>query len=230
MNLRQRRAHVWWALAVGVVAGGIAYVADIRLAALIGAGVAAAVYAVRAGAGAVTARRTPTGGTDLARPAEGSAAEPWLSRAEEALRSLREQVPAAEVQDASARTGDELRRAGARAAAVDDAASRIDVPALQVRRTGLVRTVFDTPDTSERKQHAREAQLVSDQLAAYGRLHEVGAALAARLEATAVGLEGLRARGTDTTPRGAADLAEQLDGFRAGLAEAEAAAGQVLGG
>jgi hypothetical protein len=227
MRLRQQRVDLWWALVVGAVAAGIAYAADARTAALIGAAAAVAVYAARAGVAALAARRVPA---DLPQPAKGSSAELWLSRAEQALRTLREQTPRSpSVEDAAARTWEELRRVAARSAAVDDAASRIDVPALQAERTGLVRTVFDTPDTSERKQHARAAQLVSDQLAAYGRLREAGAALAARLEATVVALERLPGRGTDTTPQGAGDLAEQLDGFRAGLAEADAGARQTLG-
>ena len=255
MGLRQQLADPWGLVAgavTGTLAGAVAYAAHAGAAALvIGAGVAAGGYALKAGAGVLAARHAPVGGAGPARPAKGSPAEVWLHRAEKSVRTLREQTAAAdpavrgwlaEVGADAARTLDELGRVAAQVAAVDDAAARIDVVRLQAERTTLVRTLFDTPDGSARKDHTRSAQSVADQLAAYARLREARDALVARLKATALGLEGLIARvaeitaaaattgGVDTTATRVRELTEQLDGFRTGLAEIEALSRRALRG
>jgi hypothetical protein len=209
--LRQQLADPW-----GLVAAGLAVVA---LA-------VAVVYGLRA-----RAARPVRGPAELPAPAVGSPAEAWLRRAEQAVRTLREQAPP-EVGTVVARTLDELHGAAARLAAVEDAAARIDVSRLQEERTQLVRAVFDAPDGSERRRHTRAAQVVADQLASYGRLREAGDTLAARLETTVAALEGLAAtpegpvaRGPDPVP----GLTGELDRLRAGLAEADAVSRQVPG-
>jgi hypothetical protein len=255
VGLRQQLADPWGAVAgavTGLLAGAVAYAAHAGPAALaIGAGVAAGVYAVKAGAGILAARHAPAAGTELPRPAKGSSAEVWLHRSEKAVRTLRTQTAAAAdpavrdrltgVDADAARTLDELRRVAAQVAAVDDAAAAIDVPRLQAERTRLVRTLFDTPDGPVRRDHTRAAEAVADQLAAYGRLREAREALVARLQATALGLEGVVARvaevtaaaatagGVDTTAERVRELTGQLDGFRAGLAATEALSRRVLG-
>jgi hypothetical protein len=212
--------------------------------------VAVVAYTVTAGAGALARRHAPTPDELLPMPAKGSPAEVWLRRAEKAVQALRDQTTTAppslagglaEVGDDAARTAGELRRVAGQVAAVDDAATRLDVPRLQAERARLVQAVFAAADGSARKEHERAAAAVADQLAAYGRLRTVGDELVARMEATTLGLEGLVARlaevlalaatagAVDTTADRVGELTGSLEGLRAGLVETEALSRQVLG-
>jgi hypothetical protein len=243
----------------GLLAGAIAGVLTAALALAAGAGpsglalgavVAVVVYGLKAGAGALARRHAPTPDEQLPMPAKGSPAEVWLRRAERAVRTLRDQTAAApvamggqvaDVGEDAARTLQELRRVAAQVAAVEDAAGRLDVTRLQAERTRLVQAVFGESEGSARKERERAAAAVADQLAAYGRMQTVRDELVARMEATALGLDGLVARlaevlalaatagGVDTTADRISELTGSLDGLRAGLVETEALSRQVLG-
>jgi len=87
----------------------------------------------------------------------------------------------------------------------------------------------------------RSLASVSDQLQVAQRLPRARDELLARMQATALSLEGLGARtaellamsvsgGVDASADRLADLAADLDGLRTGLAEAEAVSRRVLAG
>jgi hypothetical protein len=82
---------------------------------------------------------------------------------------------------------------------------------------------------------------VTEQLAVAGRLAQARDELLARMQATTLSLEGLVARtaellamsvsgGVDLSADRLAGLSGDLDGLRAGLAEADAVSRRVLGG
>jgi hypothetical protein len=239
------------AAVAGALAGTVVLAATGPLVALVvGIVVAALAYGLVAGARALAVRNRPTPAELLPRPAKGSPADVWLGRAEKAVRTLTGQVRSAGtvresltgIAAGAGATLDELRRVAAQVAAVDDAAGAIDVARLQAERTRLVQTVYDTPERSAaRAGHTRAAAAVAEQLATYQRLRSARDELVARLESTALGLEGLVARAADivalaaaagaadTTTARVGELTEQLDGLRGGLAEADALSRRVLG-
>jgi hypothetical protein len=214
----------------------------------VGVAVAVVVYGTAFAAGRLARRHTRA--PALPRPAEGSPADVWLGRAEKAVRTLAEQTASATgpVRDQLASVGEggaetlaELHRIAAHVAAVDDAASRIDVPRLQAERSRLVRDVYDAPSGAERRAQTRCAEAAAGQLAAYGRLRSAREELAERVQTTALGLEGLVARvaevvalaattgGVDTAGQRVTELTDQLEGLRSGLAETEAVSRRALG-
>ena len=92
-----------------------------------------------------------------------------------------------------------------------------------------------------RAERTRSLASVSDQLQVAQRLAGARDELLARMQATALSLEGLVARtaellamsvsgGVDASADRLADLAADLDGLRTGLAEAEAVSRRVLDG
>jgi hypothetical protein len=214
----------------------------------VGIAVAVMVYAVAFAATRLARRHSAA--PALPRPAKGSPAEVWLGRAEKAVRTLAEQTTSASglvagqlasVGSGGAETLGELRRIAAQVAAVDDAAARIDVPRLQAERGRLVREVYDASSGSERKAQTRAAEAAAEQLAVYGRLRSAREELLARMQATALGLEGLVTRvaevvvlaatsgGADTAGQRVTELTDQLEGLRSGLAETEALSRRALG-
>jgi hypothetical protein len=93
-----------------------------------------------------------------------------------------------------------------------------------------------------REEMTRSAAAVRDRQAVRDRLLGARQTLLARMQAVALGLEGLEARlaevlamtattgGVDTTADEIAELATELDGLRAGLAETEAISRKALAG
>jgi hypothetical protein len=91
-----------------------------------------------------------------------------------------------------------------------------------------------------REEMGRSAAAVDDRRAVRDRLLGARETLLARMQAVALGLEGLEARlaevlamtattgGVDTTAQEISELATELDGLRAGLAETEAISRKAL--
>jgi hypothetical protein len=182
-------------------------------------------------------------------PRRGSPAEIWLNRAERAVKSLGElgnslaPGPTADqlgdVQMRAAGTIDSVRRIASQTSLVDQAIARIPSPALKERRARLAGQVDSDDELRETRQQAIDD--IDAQLAADTRLRSTRDALLSRMEAAAVGLEGLVARAaeasalaTAATPDLAADeigeLASELDGLRIGLTETEQLSRGALGG
>src|SRR5829696_13513 len=246
-----------WGGVVAAIAGGLAWaVTPLGAAALpIGLGVAAVVYGVKVAAGVVTPREhrpvAEDPGPALRPPRRGSLAEQWLLRAEQADRSLAELVgspgsPVARdrldpVRDGAAEAMAAMRRLAGQVTAVEDAADRVQPGRLAVERDRLAAAVTAASSPEVRAERQRSLDSVTEQLAVAARLGEARDALLARMQATALTLEGLVARtaevlamsvsgGVDVTADRLADLAADLDGLRFGLAEAEAVSRRVLDG
>jgi hypothetical protein len=196
-------------------------------------------------------RRRPSAPPEpaLVPPRRGSPAEIWLNRAERAVKSLGElgnslaPGPTADqlgdVQMRAAGTIDSVRRIASQTSLVDQAIARIPSPALKERRARLAGQVDSDDELRETRQQAIDD--IDAQLAADTRLRSTRDALLSRMEAAAVGLEGLVARAaeastlaTAATPDLAADeigeLASELDGLRIGLTETEQLSRGALGG
>ena len=255
-RLRQELLDPWGGVIAGV-AGGLAWaVAPLGPVALpVGLGVAAVVYGVKVGAGLLTTRdrdRPPADPEpELRPPRRGSIAEQWLVRAQQADRSLAELArspgsAAAREQLVPVREGvaealTTMRRLAGQVTAVEDAADRIQPGRLAVERDRLAAGVAAATTERVRAERQRALDSVTEQLQVAGRLAGARDELLARMQATAVTLEGLVARtaevlamsvsgGVDATEHRLADLAADLDGLRSGVAEAEAVSRRVLDG
>ena len=256
-RLRQELLDPWGGVIAGV-AGGLAWaVAPLGAAALpVGLGVAAVVYGVKVGAGLLTRERDadrPAAEAEpqLRPPRRGSIAEQWLTRAERADRSLAELVRSpgsavakqqlVPVREGAAEALATMRRLAGQVTAVEDAADRIQPARLTAERDRLAAAVADASSDRVRAERKRSLDSVSDQLQVAQRLAGARDELLARMQATALSLEGLVARtaevlamsvsgGVDASADRLADLAADLDGLRTGLAEAEAVSRRVLDG
>jgi hypothetical protein len=124
---------------------------------------------------------------------------------------------------------------------VEDAADRIQPGRLAVERDRLAAGVAAAGSERVRAERQRALDSVGEQLAVAARLAEARDALLARTQATTLTLEGLVARtaellamsvsgGVDVSADRLAELAGDLDGLRAGLAEADAVSRRVLEG
>ncbi|HST65873.1 MAG TPA: hypothetical protein VLM05_11860 [Mycobacteriales bacterium] len=255
-RLREELLDPWGGVIAGV-AGGLAWaVVPLGAVALpIGLGVAAAVYGVKVGAGLLSRSRehepAADPGPQLRPPRRGSIAEQWLLRAQAADRSLadlvrspgsptvREQlVP---VRDGAAEALTTLRRLAGQVTAVEDAADRIQPGRLEAERDRLAAGVAAAGSDRVRAERQRSLDSVTDQLQVAGRLAGARDELLARMQATALALDGLVARtaevlamsvsgGVDVSADRLADLTSDLDGLRSGLAEADAVSRRVLDG
>jgi hypothetical protein len=134
-----------------------------------------------------------------------------------------------------------MRRLAGQVTAVEDAADRIEPARLTAERDRLAAAVADASSDRVRAERMRSLASVSDQLQVAQRLAGARDELLARMQATALSLEGLVARtaellamsvsgGVDASADRLADLAADLDGLRTGLAEAEAVSRRVLDG
>jgi hypothetical protein len=134
-----------------------------------------------------------------------------------------------------------MRRLAGQVTAVEDAADRIEPARLTAERDRLAAAVADASSDRVRAERTRSLASVSDQLQVAQRLAGARDELLARMQATALSLEGLVARtaellamsvsgGVDASADRLADLAADLDGLRTGLAEAEAVSRRVLDG
>ncbi|MDP3710926.1 MAG: hypothetical protein Q8R60_00400 [Mycobacteriales bacterium] len=241
-----------WGLVVAGVAGGLAwaFAAPVAAAVAVGAGVygAKVLTGVLTGSGgeAAPARRPA-----LPRPPKGSPPAYWLERAEGAVRSLDALARTASTGAAgdavrsaatdAGRTLDELLRVAAQVTAVVAAESRVDLHGLDGEAERLEQRARAATNPEQAAELRRSSAAVRDRLAVAARLDEARDTLLARMEATALGLEGLVARlaevlaltatsgGVDTSAAEIAELATELDGLREGLAETEALSRRALG-
>ncbi len=252
-RLRQELLDPWGGVIAGV-AGGLAWaVVPLGTVALpVGLGVAAAVYGVKVGAGLLSRDRSDSPAEPelpLRPPRRGSIAEQWLNRAQQADRSLadlvrspgsptvREQlVP---VRDGAAEAMTALRRLAGQVTAVEDASDRIQPGRLEAERDRLAAGVAAASTERVRTERQRSLDSVTEQLQVTARLAGARDELLARMQATALTLEGLVARtaevlamsvsgGVDVSADRLAELTSDLDGLRSGLAEADAVSRRVL--
>jgi hypothetical protein len=255
VGLREEIVDPWGGLVAGV-AGGLAWaVASASAAAVpLGIGVAAAVYGAKVASGLIAQRRgraepDESGRTPLPAPRRGSPAEAWLTRAQGAVRSLTELVDSPASAGTRAQLGsvrsearelvDTMRRFAGQVTAVEDALARVPAGRLQADRDRLTEAVRAAGSETLRAQRQRSVDSVDEQLAVAARLADARDTLLARMQATALGLEGLVARaaevlaltvssGVDTSDDRIDELTGDLDGLRAGLAEAEEVSRRVL--
>lgn len=242
-----------WGTFLGAVLGGVTWAVvtgPVGIAA--GLGVGAAVYGVKVATGVLLGDPDPDQDPAplgrLPRPAPGTTAAQWMGRAEVAVADLHGQANApgpgatamaathtAELAEGVLTT---LRRLGAQWVAVAQALARAEAVGLDEEATRL-RTLADRcpGDASA----GRSADAVADRVAARDRLRAARAALDARMQSSALGLEGLAVRVAElramATDAGAVDpsagdltaLTDQVEGLRAGLADVEQAAQRALG-
>lgn len=222
------------------------------LLALVAAGVLAAVVAgviiggLTYGVAALAARGQRELTSAGPRPRRGSPAEVWLHRAEKAVRTLDTQASTAQgevlrdqvagVDHGATTVLDAMRRLAAQVTAVEDALYRIDAPRIAAEQTRLAGE--NPPEGSERTD---TADTLAEQLAIAERLRATRETLLARMQSSAIGLEGLVARlaevlalaqtagGIDTSERQIRGLSDELDGLRAGLLETERVSRRALG-
>lgn len=223
----------------------------------VGLGIAGAVYAVRVGLGAVT-DRTPRPGlpvpadTGLPAPPRGSPAERWLRRAEAAVVALHRQTesPAdpvlrsqiGDVDDQAAGALVDLRRFAGQVTLVEQSLARVDPVRLGREYAELRHSLEGVPAGSLREERERALRAVADQLDVHRRLTGARETLLARMQSAVLGLEGLVARmaellamqattaGGSLTASRVAELTGDLEGMRAGLAEAEQLSRSTLAG
>ena len=217
---------------------------------------AAVVYGVKVGASLLTGRdesQDEPAVTDvpLRRPRRGSPAEQWLVRAEQADRSLADLAAApgnavaraqlGPVRDGAAEAAGTLRRLAGQVTAVEEALDRVQVGRLEGERRHLEAAVAAAAGERLRAERQRSLDSVTEQLAVAARLADARDTLLARMQATVFTMEGLVARtaevlamsasgGLDLTEDRLAELSGDLDGLRAGLAEAEEVSRRVLDG
>jgi hypothetical protein len=257
-RLREELLDPWGGL-VAAVAGGLAWAAvpvSGGLAVPLAAGVAAVVYGVKVGASVLGRRRddSPPPAVDevsLRPPRRGSPAERWLVRAQQAERALAELAgsPGAAVtreqlvpvRDGAAEAATAMRRFAGQVTAVEDALAHVPAERLAGDRQRLARAVQAARGERLRAERQRSLDSVSEQLAVAERLADARDTLLARMQATVLALEGLVARtaevlamsastGVDSSADRLAELSGDLDGLRAGLAEAEQVSRRVLDG
>ena len=256
VKLRDDLLDPWGGLVAGV-AGGLAWaVASTSAAAVpLGVGVAAAVYGVKVGVGLLTRSAggdddadADPGSAPVRAPRRGSLAEQWLRRAGAAVRSLDDLIGSAgasadrsalaPVRAGAGELAGTMRRLAGQVTTVEDALDRVPLTRLADDRARL--TLAQQSGGSDRVRAERERALtsVTEQIAVADRLTDARDTLLARMQATALGLEGLVARAAellaltatstiDTAPR-VDELAADLDGLRTGLAEAEEVTRRVL--
>jgi hypothetical protein len=180
-------------------------------------------------------------------PRLSSQAGRWLTRAQQACRSLadlaRSPSASAQLVQVAGEAGavlEPMNRLAEQVAAVEAALARVPVTRLALEHDRLVDALASTTLDSLRAERQRALDSLAGQLAVGTRLTGARDTLVARMQATALGLEGLVARaaevqalaaapGVDTTADQILELSGDLDGLRAGLAEAEEVSRRVLG-
>jgi hypothetical protein len=238
-----------WGIVVAGVAGGFAWALAAPVAVAVGVG--AAVYGTKALTGLLLNKEPKRPQLqELPRPARGSAAARWLGRAEDAVQSLEEMARTTDtgptglaVRGAAEEAGDtlaELVRVAGQVTAVERALGRVDVQGLELEAARLDEAARRARTPEMQAQVQRSAAAVRDRLEVRNRLLEARETLLARMQAVALGLEGLGARlaevlamtattgGIDTSADDIADLALELEGLRAGLVETEALSRRAL--
>ncbi len=246
-RLREELADPWGLLVAGVL-GGVAGVLP-GAGLLVGAGVAAAVYGVKVAAGALLGGPSaPPAPPPPPRPAYGTPAAVWLKRAEDAVRALHDMargsassptdVATARAAEESVSVLDTLRGLGGQAVALGKALAQASSPGLDAEAASLAAAAAAAPaDASAR----RSADAVADRVAVRNRLVAALQQLDARMQSSALGLEGLVARVAevratastvgrlDPSADDLAELTTEVEGLRVGLRDVEQAARQALG-
>jgi len=257
-RLREELLDPWGGVIAGV-AGGLAWAvvpAAGAVALPVGLGVAAVVYGVKVGASMLARREgedAPAGpeAVPLRPPRRGSPAEQWLVRAQRADRELAELAGSpghpvargqlAPVGEGAAEAVTTMRRLAGQVTAVEDALDRVPRVRLEAERQRLTDAVRAAGSERLRAERQRSLDSVTEQLAVAGRLGEARDTLLARMQATVFALDGLVARtaevlamsastAVDSSEDRLAALSGDLDGLRAGLAEAEEVSRRVLDG
>jgi hypothetical protein len=258
MGVREQLTEPWGIVAAGLL-GGLGTAVTGALVGLpvgvpVGLGIAATVYAVRVGLGALVDRRAqPASGADfrLPTPPRGSDAERWLRRAEAAVGMLRRQTESprdltlrdqiGDVDDEAAGALADLRRFAGQVTLLEQTIASIPVDRLGQEYGSIEHGLRGLPPGPLREERERGLRAVADQLDVARRLAEVRETLLARMHSAVLGLEGLVARmaellalhattaGGSLTATRLAELTSDLEGMRAGLAEAEQVSRTALG-
>jgi hypothetical protein len=260
MGVREQLTEPWGIVTAGVLGGlGAAVTGALAPAGLlvgvpVGLGIAGVVYGVKVGLGMLTSRepRRREPDPDLPTPPRGSPADRWLRRAEAAVATLRQQTESprdptlrgqiADVDDQAEGALADLRRFAGQVTLVEQAMARIPVDRLRQEYGALDRALKGLPAGPLREERDRARRAVGDQIDVARRLGEARETLLARMESAVLGLEGLVARlaellalhattsGGSLTATRVAELTSDLEGMRAGLAEAERVSRSALSG
>lgn len=235
-----------WGLVASGISGGLVW-ALVTGPVGIGVGVAAgaAVLGVKVATGLLLNKDTAPRreAPELMRPPRGSVAAGWLSRAEQAVQALDDLAATArrgplsvQVDGAASEARDTLgalARLGAQATAVEGALRRVDDDRLDEEEARLGQAASYGP-AEVRTEVARSLAAVRDRIAVRNRLRDARATTLARMQSVTLGLEGLVARlaevlalaastgAVDDSVGQVTELAHELEGLRAGLAETEA--------
>jgi hypothetical protein len=254
MSLRDEVRDPWSYVLAGL-AGGLTW-AVLPAAAVIGGPVAlavgAAVFGTKVVAGAFTRPDGPKRVRERRLPVwQNSDEAAWLARAEQAERSFRDiaasapEGPVSErVASFGAQTEDSLAaltRLAGQASAIRAALSRLDPRRLNAERDRLRALRRQETDPAVVAERDRALASVDAQLQGLTRLSGAMTTLLARLESGAIGLEGLVARlaevvaltetsGSDEGLSQVDELAQELEGLRAGLVEAEGVSDRAMEG
>jgi hypothetical protein len=241
-----------WGLVVAGVSGGMAWavLGASPVAAAAGLGVGAAVLGIKALTGAVVNRRPRPRAVAPERPPRGTVAARWFEQAEQAVGALDDMArtapagPTGQAVRSAADDADDtllaLGRVGVQVTAVESALGRVDVAGLDAEAARLQQAVERAPSSELRQEVERSAAALRDRVAVRNRLRAARDTLLARMQSTTLGLEGLVARlaevlamsattgHSDTSARDIGEIAAELDGLRAGLAESEAVSRRAL--
>jgi hypothetical protein len=257
MALRDQLTEPWGIVTAGLLGGlGGAVTAALAPAAVlglpVGLGIAGAVYGVRVGLGALADRgpagvRTP----GLPRPRRGGPADRWLRRAKTAVAALRRQAAApphpalraqlGAVEDRATGILRDLHRFAGQVTLWERAGGQVDLGGLYQEQAALERGLRELAPGPLRVERERALRAVTDHLDTAARLGEARAMLLTRMQSAVLGLEGLVARvaellalhasvaGEPATGARLAELTADLEGLRAGLADAEELSRRALG-
>jgi len=241
-----------WGLLVAATSGGVGWAVSggEPWGVLAGLGIGVAALGVKVLSGSFFNKGVDDAAIDDVEVLAGSPEEAWLRRAELAARSLRDVAAGARpgpvserltavVAQASSTLGD-MRRIAGQTSAVTSAMWRVDVARLTREQAQLVASRDTAFDPEIRQEVDRSLISVRGQLDVHQRLYDAAAALLARMQSGALGLESLVARIAelvalaDASPGGVDgvqqidELAADLEGLRLGLAETEELSRRVL--
>lgn len=236
---------------MGAVSGGAAWaVLPGGGPVAVGAGVAvgAAVWIAKSVTAALTQKR-PAGGEML--PIKGrSPEEGWLRRAQRAVDSFDDLSrgnrpgPIAEkcaaIGGQAATTLEGMHRLAGQTSAVAESLRRVDAPRLLEERTRIKSTLAQSTSPKVSAELERSLEAMNEQLEVHDRLRDAHSTLLARMQSTAISIEGLVARlaevlamsegsSTYTDETGRIDeLADEMEGLRLGMAETESLSARAL--
>jgi hypothetical protein len=254
MSVRDEAKDPWSYVVAAMtgIAGGVALAlgpATVAAGAAVGALVGATVLATKVLGGAFVREQIAE---RRLRVIDRTPEAAWVERAEAAQRSFAElcaSAPPGPIAERITTFGAEtdaslasLQRLAGQASAVRTALARIDAQRLAAEHDRLTTALHQDADPAVRTEHERAFASVQGQLDAYQRLAGALTMLLARLESGTIGLEGLVARLAEVVAlaetSGAAterlsevdSLAEELEGLRAGLVEAEGVTNRAIEG